>query len=365
MHTATFSVELTDSNRAEFASLSGDFNPLHTDELYAKSSNFGHCVLHGAFSAGLFSRLAGMHLPGRYCLLHGMSLRFSAPIITPIRVVVEGRIVRDDGQNGEVMATIREEGSGRLLVEGSYQYGRYELADPASKLVKHTRKKLNLGEKKILVTGASGGLGQAVCSLLGEQSLAVSRGVGEDYITVPNLSEIDKQIFDVTLDSIVHCAWPQPSSEGLLDLANPSEQVEYHITDPLKQCLALARLMRSQAEPGAALILVGSSYSSPGRHGWRMPLYSLAKGMMPSLVKILALELAASGHIVVGITLDVIKGGMNRGISPIAQQAHADRSPWGELPEFSDIAKQVAWVLENRSRLISGATFDFTASALP
>jgi NAD(P)-dependent dehydrogenase (short-subunit alcohol dehydrogenase family) len=96
-----------------------------------------------------------------------------------------------------------------------------------------------------------------------------------------------------------------------------------------------------------------------------MPLYSLAKGMLPNLVKILALELAASGHIVVGITLDVIKGGMNRGINPITQQAHADRSPWGELAELTDVAKQVVWVLESRSRLLSGSTLDFTAGSLP
>ena len=319
MSNASFCVELTDQNRSDYASLTGDFNPLHTDESYARNSNFGRCILHGAFSAGLFSRLAGMNLPGRDCLLHGMTLRFFSPIVTPIKVIVEGRIVRDDGQTGEVVATVREQGSGRLFVEGRYQFGRHlhsrEFAP--SSMSDHAPRKLDASSSKILVTGANGGLGHSICEILGEKSLPVSRGPGEGFTTIKNLSEIDAYKFNVPLDGIVHCAWPQPTLDGLLDLPNPSDQIEHHLTDPIKHCLALARLLRSQGRAGALLILVGSSYSIPGRHGWRMPLYSLSKGIIPNLVKILALELASTKQVVVGVTLDVIKGGMNRGISPL------------------------------------------------
>ncbi len=51
--TASFTVELSDRNRADFATLSGDFNPLHTDSAHAEKTVYGKCVLHGAFSAGL------------------------------------------------------------------------------------------------------------------------------------------------------------------------------------------------------------------------------------------------------------------------------------------------------------------------
>ena len=61
---ARFTVKVTDKDRSEFANLSGDFNPLHIDDDYVKSTSFKKCILHGAFSAGLMSRMAGMHLPG-------------------------------------------------------------------------------------------------------------------------------------------------------------------------------------------------------------------------------------------------------------------------------------------------------------
>src|SRR5215211_86917 len=45
-----------------FANVSGDWNPLHTDPGHAARTAYRRPVLHGAFSAGLLSRLAGMYL---------------------------------------------------------------------------------------------------------------------------------------------------------------------------------------------------------------------------------------------------------------------------------------------------------------
>ena len=366
--TASFTVALSDRNRADFADLSGDFNPLHTDSAHAAKTVYGKCVLHGALSAGLVSRLAGMHLPGKDCLLHGMRLRFVAPILTPMTVRVEGRVVRDDGRFGEVEATVREEGSGRTLVEASYQFGRHETGAQSAQNSGGTAAKASQADSKsarILVTGASGGLGQALCSALGERAYGISRGEGAGWRAVPDLSRIDEQVFDFPIAGIIHCAWPHLSNDGLLDMPASAEQVEHHVAAPLKHALALARLLRAKGSPGATLMLVGSSLASPGRHAWRYPLYSLAKGMIPALVKMLALELAPSGHLSAGVTLDAIRGGMNKGAGAVALQAHADRSPWGELPEMKDVAAQMAWIIDNEGKLHSGSMFDFTGGSLP
>ena len=80
MKEAQFSVDVAAEAARLFAELSGDWNPLHTDADYAATTHYGQPILHGAFSAGLVSRLAGMELPGRECLLLNMRLRFVAPI---------------------------------------------------------------------------------------------------------------------------------------------------------------------------------------------------------------------------------------------------------------------------------------------
>ena len=81
-----------------FAEISGDWNPLHTDASYASRTSFGRPILHGAYSAGLLSRLAGMYIPGEDCVLHGMHLRFVAPIRPPARLRVYGAPFRAEDE---------------------------------------------------------------------------------------------------------------------------------------------------------------------------------------------------------------------------------------------------------------------------
>ena len=365
MASASCTAEITDRDRLAFGELSGDRNPLHTESAYAEGTQFGHCVLHGAFSAGLLSRLAGMHLPGSECLLHGMRLQFVQPVFLPIKVIVEGQMVSDNGIVGEVKASIREAESGRLLVEGGYQFGYHRKKHPITRQIEDRAPVACTGRAIVLVTGASGGLGRAVCEIFGDKALGISRAGQDGSVAVPDLGEIDQRRFESPLAGIVHCAWPRPDNDGLLILPDPSNQVEYHIGRPLQQVLALARLLRDQGEPGATLVLVGSSFAQPGRHAWRMPLYSLSKSLLPNLLKMLAIELAESNHRVTGISLDVVRGGMNSGLGPVSEQAHADRSIWGELPDMGEIAAQVAWIIANPGRLLSGAMVDLTSAAMP
>ena len=109
--------------------MSGDWNPLHTDIAYLEVSEFGRYPLHGAFGAGLFSRLAGMYLPGTNCLLQGMRLRFVNPVLSPITVVVEGHLIGNTVKVGEVEATVREASSGSLLVEMCLIMRTFEFED--------------------------------------------------------------------------------------------------------------------------------------------------------------------------------------------------------------------------------------------
>ena len=45
---ATIKRTLTDADIAGFAAVSGDLNPTHLDEAYARGTSFGGCVAHGA-----------------------------------------------------------------------------------------------------------------------------------------------------------------------------------------------------------------------------------------------------------------------------------------------------------------------------
>lgn len=359
--TAQFEVDVGQDDARAFAELSGDHNPLHTDPAYAATTAYGRPVLHGAFSAGLLSRMAGMHLPGRECLLHGLRLRFLAPILPPARLRVVGQLVSGTGEAGRVDVTVSDRESAVVYVRGSYDFGLHEArgAHATGPTAVAT------GERPVvLVTGASGGLGGAVLARLGDTGLGSSRS-GDGLLEVPDLERVSEVVGRRPLSAIVHCAWPKPGNVPLLGLDDPSAAVEAQVAQPLRQMLALARCLADNGTPDAILVLVGSTFADPGRHGYRMPLYSLAKSMIPTLVRALAVELAPSGRRCAGVSFDVVDGGMNAALGPRGRITHADRVPSGRLPSPEDAAAQVAWLLDNRSTLVSGAMITLSGGALP
>lgn len=74
----------------EFSELTGDVSPLHMDPQFARQRGFQHRVVHGAILVGLVSRLVGVHLPGRDCLMHSMAMKFLAPVYANEIVRVSG-----------------------------------------------------------------------------------------------------------------------------------------------------------------------------------------------------------------------------------------------------------------------------------
>jgi 3-hydroxybutyryl-CoA dehydratase len=77
---ASLSHLVTDEDVRGFAEVSGDRNPVHLDEEYAKQSRFGRRIAHGLFGASFFSGLFGTRLPGRGCVYASQNLRFRRPV---------------------------------------------------------------------------------------------------------------------------------------------------------------------------------------------------------------------------------------------------------------------------------------------
>ena len=91
---AEFSVEVTADMVDAFAKLSGDMNALHMDEKFAQSKKFEGRVAHGMLGASFFSRLVGMHLPGKNSLYLSQSLFFRRPIYIGMKVTVKGVVMQ-------------------------------------------------------------------------------------------------------------------------------------------------------------------------------------------------------------------------------------------------------------------------------
>lgn len=364
MTTASFEVEVSAASALDFATLSGDWNPLHTDAAHAATTPYRRPVLHGAYSAGLVSRMAGMYLPGTDCLLHALDLRFVAPIVPPATLVVTGRVVGVRNEVGRVEVSVTDKHSSTLYVSASYQFG-FHVHATAATAPAQDGPAAGPRRSAVLVTGASGGLGRAVLERLGDRAIGVSRSPGAGLTVVPDLRQVEEAIEGIALEGIVHCAWPAPDNQQLVSVPDIDAAVQYNVAEPLSDMVRLAKLLKARGVPGAALVLVGSTAALPGRHNYRMPLYSLAKCLVPELARVLAIELAGTQQRATAVVFDVIEAGMNQRLSASAKIAHANRAPSGRLPTASDAAAQIEWVLSNPGWLASGSTITLSGGALP
>lgn len=77
---AVFSRTITDTDLRNFSGVSGDTNPMHLNEEYARSTVFKGTIVHGFLTASLLSTVIGTKLPGPGCIYVSQSLFFKAPV---------------------------------------------------------------------------------------------------------------------------------------------------------------------------------------------------------------------------------------------------------------------------------------------
>lgn len=86
-----------------FATLSGDHNPVHLSDHFARKTRFGGRIAHGLYTASLISAVLGMRLPGPGAVYLSQTLNFRAPVrigdvvvvaVEVVELVAEGRRCR-------------------------------------------------------------------------------------------------------------------------------------------------------------------------------------------------------------------------------------------------------------------------------
>jgi 3-hydroxybutyryl-CoA dehydratase len=106
----------------DFAKISGDFNPLHMDEQFAKKSEFGKRVCHGMLLSSFFSRLVGMYLPGKNALYFSQNLNFVGPCFIGDRIIVKGKVVdKSEATRMIKIETTIKNKEGKFLIKGNAQ----------------------------------------------------------------------------------------------------------------------------------------------------------------------------------------------------------------------------------------------------
>jgi 3-hydroxybutyryl-CoA dehydratase len=117
--TKNFRVNISESLVNEFAKITGDFSPIHMEEGFARTTKFKQRISHGMLVGSFFSRLVGMHLPGKNGVLLSYSIKHLLPCFLDQEILVKG-IVMDKSNSTRIItlkATITDS-YGKTLIDG-------------------------------------------------------------------------------------------------------------------------------------------------------------------------------------------------------------------------------------------------------
>ncbi len=117
------SAQFTRMVRAEdierYAEITGDRNPVHLDEEYARTTRFGRRVAHGMLTAGYISSVLGTEMPGPGTIYLGQSLRFLTPVYPGDTITATARIERYDAERGRMtLSTVCTNSEGQQVLTG-------------------------------------------------------------------------------------------------------------------------------------------------------------------------------------------------------------------------------------------------------
>ena len=94
--------KITEKDIDNFAKLTGDNNPVHTNLDFAKKTIFKQKVAHGFLSASLISTLIATKLPGPGSIYLSQNLKFIAPVFIDDLVIVKVTVKEIDHEKKKV-----------------------------------------------------------------------------------------------------------------------------------------------------------------------------------------------------------------------------------------------------------------------
>lgn len=90
---ASFTKTVTETDVYNFAGVTGDLNPAHINEEYAKQTMFKTRIAHGVLGLGFISSVLGMQLPGPGTIYVSQNIKFTSPVRIQDTITAEVEVI--------------------------------------------------------------------------------------------------------------------------------------------------------------------------------------------------------------------------------------------------------------------------------
>ena len=367
----TFTADLVNA----FARLSGDDNPLHVDEAFARRTTFGRPVAHGMLSAAVVSSVVGTQLPGPGALWFEQQFEFLLPVFVGDEVEFSVRIEHKSEATRTVVVGVEGRNArGHLVLRGQ---GKVMMLGDKS-----TAAPVEQAEDRVaIVTGASRGIGGAIAVALGlrgvavvvnyresgdqarsiagaitqggGQAIAVQADVSDAAAVTALVAEAQAQ-FGRPVGILVNNAGGPTAQKPFLN--HEWDDFERHLAVQLKGafncCKAVAPAMVKAGR--GQIINIGSTYTWSTPPG-NLSGYITAKAALAAMTRAAAVELGPQG-----IRVNMISPGMTEtdliaDVPERMRKVFAQQNPLRRLALPDDVANAVLMLCSPAGAYVNGA----------
>lgn len=353
-----------------FAALSGDANPLHLDDGFARTHGFRSRVVHGMLLGAWLSRVLATELPGPGVLWLSQSIRFARAVYVGDRVEIVVRVKH----KAEALRTLVLD----TTVLGPD--GQAAFSGEARTMMLMTDRTPPWSEMTAIVTGGGRGIGAAIARALGERGArvavnfrsdaeaaegvvaAIGEAGGEGIAVQADVAteEGARQLVAATeakwgrVDAIVGNATPPIDRKPFEELS--WEEVDRYWRTYVQSSFLLTQAalpgMRERGFGRIVLMLTSAMWGKPptGTGG-----YVAAKSALWGLAKSMAVELGPHGITVNAVSPSAVMTDQWEGASENRRRALAMSLPAQRLASPEEVAGTVMFLLGPEGSYVTGS----------
>ena len=364
-----------------FSKLSGDTNPIHINQNYAKKMGFGKLVAHGMLTESFISSIIGNKLPGPGSLWAEKQIKFLKIVRENDIITFKSKITEIHEKNNLAVIDIKAYNQFKELVFDSLNKVILSQDIKIKALKKNNqifvKKKLIKVKKKLaIILGASGGIGIAVTNKLLKKKFNVIALYRSDNTELKKLSKIHKNLHLHNLDlnnkssiiefikiikknyptHFINCYSPKIYPVNFDKITN--EDFDHYFDKSLKNIFLLIKecVKRFKIIGRGNIIDITSVFIKLPEINF-LP-YITFKGSMTALIKSLSVELAAHNIRANSVMAGVTDTQQISDMSKKQKLLIAAKTPLQRIATPSDIADAVYFLTSKESKFITGSTID-------